>query len=73
MLEAQQYSCAICGTAFELYDNGKTFRVDHDHETNEVRSLLCQSCNLGIGHFGDSVELMQEAIAYLRFHKQEPK
>jgi len=71
MLAIQQHSCAICGVAFELEIKSKTFHVDHDHNTGRVRALLCHNCNVGLGHFGDSPELMIEAIAYLRHHAEE--
>lgn len=79
MLKAQDGRCAICGeretwqrkSRFEK--SGKlTFMlgVDHDHQTGKVRALLCRGCNAGLGNFGDSVERMERAIAYLREHKQ---
>lgn len=40
--------------------------VDHDHETLEVRGLLCRNCNTGLGMFGDSDEKIQKAIEYMR-------
>jgi hypothetical protein len=46
MLEEQGGRCAICGRE----PNGQQLSVDHDHETNEVRGLLCQPCNLALGH-----------------------
>lgn len=39
--------------------------VDHDHETGKVRGLLCKSCNLAIGKFKESVEIVRRALAYL--------
>ena len=50
--------CAICG----LKDN---LCVDHDHTTGEVRSVLCKTCNTGLGMFKDSPELLAAAAAYL--------
>ncbi len=49
MLRQQNGLCAICGRA------PKRFRlaVDHDHETGEIRGLLCTRCNLGLGWFRD--------------------
>ena len=65
-LESQGGCCAICGTS----DNGgKSFAVDHDHSTGEVRGLLCDSCNRAIGMLGDSTEVLQNAIDYLKEHK----
>lgn len=63
MLEAQNGQCAICGTT----DTGKrkAFHVDHDHETGEIRGLLCGNCNSGIGNLRDDVELLKRAIQYL--------
>lgn len=64
LLVAQEYKCAICGVdASELV---RELSVDHSHETHEVRGLLCQHCNIGLGNFRDDVELMNKAIDYLR-------
>lgn len=64
MLVSQSHRCAICGG-----DNwGGRFgvpMVDHDHITGKVRGILCHQCNAGLGSFGDSPELLLEAIAYL--------
>ena len=63
MLEAQNGQCAICGTT----ETGKrkAFHVDHDHETGEVRGLLCGNCNSGIGNLRDDIGLLKRAIQYL--------
>lgn len=64
MLERQNGCCAICRTD-EPGGRGK-WHIDHCHETNEVRGLLCQSCNMGIGQLKDDVNLLQKAIGYLK-------
>ena len=57
MLADQQGRCAICGEAVTLV-------VDHNHETGEVRGLLCSNCNVGLGYFIDDPELLLAAVAY---------
>ena len=55
--------CAICGS-----DKGwRNYRlaVDHNHETGEVRGLLCDNCNTGLGMFKDNPSLLAKAINYL--------
>lgn len=64
LLNSQDLSCAICGTT---KNGGGAHRmcVDHDHETGNVRGLLCHRCNRALGLFGDSETLLQSAIDYL--------
>jgi hypothetical protein len=56
----QRGRCAICNhqVAGLLY-------VDHNHATGEVRGLLCNGCNTGLGHFGDDASNLMRAIGYL--------
>lgn len=39
--------------------------IDHNHDTGEVRGLLCTSCNTGIGLLKDNPEIVTAAAAYL--------
>ena len=64
MLIEQGGVCAIC-KADEPGGKGG-FHVDHDHVTGKVRGLLCHDCNVGLGCFRDSEEMVVEAAAYLR-------
>ena len=61
LYQDQEGKCAICGS------NGQTvLYIDHCHSTNDVRGLLCQPCNSGLGMFKDNPELLNSAIAYLK-------
>lgn len=67
LLARQDGACAICGqeeTALGRHGEVKLLSVDHNHETGEVRGLLCQRCNIGLGHFLTSENLIA-AAAYL--------
>jgi len=59
MHDAQNGKCKICGKKQE-----RLF-VDHDHETNETRGLLCNNCNTGLGMFKDNKNNLLSAIKYL--------
>jgi hypothetical protein len=60
MCEAQNWACLVCGTL-----SVKKLHVDHCHDTNKIRGLLCGDCNIGLGHFKESPERLKKAIAYL--------
>lgn len=61
-LEDQNGKCAICK---RYPEEGKRLEVDHNHITNQIRGLLCNPCNLGIGRLEDDPTLLRSAIAYL--------
>jgi len=67
ILEVQGSGCAICGKTPE--ENGRRLDVDHDHDTNEVRGLLCNSCNKAIGLFQDNPVYVRSAANYLESYK----
>lgn len=69
MAEAQNNQCAICEIDV-LNTEGRRFAVDHDHITGKVRGLLCSKCNMGLGKFNDSPELIDAAIEYLEASRQ---
>lgn len=62
--KTQNYCCGICG---EHKNNLKRdLCVDHDHETGEIRGLLCNACNRGLGAYKDDIDILCSAISYLR-------
>ena len=60
LLIDQDNKCAICKNNI-----GYEAAVDHDHNTGEIRGLLCSSCNKGLGFFKDNIKFLQNAILYL--------
>lgn len=69
MLMKQGGVCAICGKE-EIEPYNSTVRigrlcVDHNHETGELRGLLCMRCNRGIGLFRDDANILKRASEYL--------
>lgn len=65
LLAIQKCSCAICGKAHDPSIKRGRLYVDHNHDTGEVRGLLCAGCNAMIGHANDDVFILKKAIAYL--------
>jgi hypothetical protein len=69
LLEDQEGKCKICKSE-ESHRTGTSYKlfVDHCHRTKKVRGLLCHHCNVGLGHFKDSVNLLETAKEYLNEH-----
>lgn len=51
-------SCAVCGSEENLV-------VDHDHQTGEVRGILCRQHNSALGMLGDSKDQVIALLSYL--------
>jgi hypothetical protein len=60
MLQDQHGCCKICN-----HPTTSTLVVDHCHTTGNIRGLLCDDCNLGLGKFRDNVDYLQSAVQYL--------
>ena len=69
MHAAQSGLCAICQKPETKRHNksGEICRlaVDHDHDSNEVRGLLCAACNIALGYFDDDPDRLAAARDYL--------
>lgn len=65
-LLAQGGKCACCGGQFQ-FEGYKADRpcVDHNHNTGEVRDLLCGKCNLAAGNVSDSSVKAMQLAKYL--------
>lgn len=61
LLIIQESKCAICEKILALENS----YLDHCHETNRIRGVLCRNCNQGIGLFRDDKNLLIKAIRYL--------
>jgi len=59
----QDGRCKIC--SIHQFNHDKPLCVDHDHKTGEIRGLLCNQCNLGLGLFKDNPDSLLNAIKYL--------
>jgi hypothetical protein len=65
MLLVQENACAICHKPFEEGNQWRQPNLDHDHGNGSLRALLCRHCNIGIGHLGDSPDILRAAAEYV--------
>lgn len=62
MLAAQGGLCGICRKP----PGRRRLAVDHDHETGEVRMLLCDRCNMAVGIIEDP--MFNRWVEYIGLH-----
>lgn len=51
-------SCSICGSMKDL-------RIDHCHGNGQIRGVLCDKCNKGLGFFKDNPTHLLRASDYI--------
>ena len=61
MIEAQGGTCAVCP--------GPPQHVDHNHDTGEVRGILCFNCNQALGNARDNPDVLRGLVRYLDLHQ----
>lgn len=71
LLAAQNGRCAICRRAEDKkwIQDRTGFVVDHDHKTGKNRGILCHSCNVGLGLYGDDPVALRAAADYIERHR----
>ena len=64
LLEQQGNECAIC----KAKSTRRAMNIDHNHTTGKVRGLLCDGCNMSLGHI-ERKEWVEKANKYLSQYK----
>jgi hypothetical protein len=61
-LKEQGFKCANpkCGKVLDL----TTGHQDHNHETGELRGVLCNGCNRALGYLGDNADITAGLAEY---------
>ena len=62
--------CDICGS-----DNPRDsdWNIDHCHYSNKFRGILCHRCNCVLGYAGNSIDVFEKAITYLKKFEESIK
>ena len=66
LFAAQGHCCAICKSTTSGWK--RNWHTDHDHRTNQVRGILCHTCNRTLGTVKDDPATLQAFIDYLNQH-----
>ncbi len=68
------HNCWICtkhvSENIKRGDKAIDLAQDHDHLTGMIRGQLCNQCNIGLGCFKDNIEVLSNAIKYLKQFKK---
>lgn len=65
--QSQNRACASCGVTPR--EDERRFHVDHNHDTGEVRGILCQGCNVALGSLGEDPERIRALAAYIESYQ----
>lgn len=76
--EAFMGKCGICDVkmVMPIRGNGQPRNacvIDHNHETGNIRGLLCNSCNKALGLFNDSVLLLRSALTWIEYSHEKTR
>jgi hypothetical protein len=64
LFEAQGRCCAVCKSPYPGRKNGQ-WSTDHSRKTGKVRGIVCNGCNLALGHVKDDPDRLRMLIQYL--------
>lgn len=49
----------------------KNLSIDHNHETGQIRGLLCRKCNTSLGLLREDKKIIQNMINYIDEHNND--
>lgn len=64
-LNEQKGCCEICRESLIAPESDRSYAVDHNHTTGEVRGLLCANCNRSLGLLKENKATLISMIDYL--------
>ena len=67
IFEKQNGKCAICNK--HQSELSRPLNVDHCHNTNKIRDLLCDRCNLTVGYVENCN--IDDILNYIKKHKEK--
>ena len=68
MLEQNGARCFICDR-----QPLQRFAIDHNHDTKDVRGLLCKQCNYAMGQFGNDPDRLRRAAEFLELRDESKR
>lgn len=70
IMDNQKGCCVICNNSLidPNKNSTKQYGIDHNHDTGEVRGLLCMHCNAMLGQAMDSPRILLAGYNYLMKH-----
>lgn len=63
-------NCELCDVELTTGRGAVGRCIDHDHETDKVRGVLCNLCNKMLGSAKDNPETLFRAAQYLNHHQE---
>ena len=66
LMNIQSGCCEICGQSLVYPNSRRSYDIDHNHKTGEVRSLLCSKCNTAIGLLQEDITIAESIVKYLK-------
>lgn len=65
MLNYSKCSCYICK---KTISSKRNICVDHCHDTQKIRGILCRDCNSFLGYMADDKKRIKSAMKFLQYH-----
>lgn len=63
--QAQNNQCSLCDKSLDKVK----INIDHNHDTGEVRGILCKGCNVSLGTLEKNLDTLKARLAEIEVHR----